>query len=107
MKRIEDIKEFKDIDTYYEISEIVEEVFQDRVEAHKHLITANKEIERLNYIVNELEKSKEKQINEYEILILKIERYLNCYQYFLETQEENNKKIANMIHEFSLGSDKE
>ena len=48
MKRIEDIKEFKDIDTYYEISEIVEEVFQDRVEAHKHLITANKEIERLN-----------------------------------------------------------
>ena len=66
-----------------------------------------KEIERLNNIINELEKSKEKQINEYEILILKIERYLNCYQYFLETQEENNKKIANMIHEFSLGSDKE
>ena len=65
------------------------------------------EIERLNNIINELEKSKEKQINEYEILILKIERYLNCYQYFLETQEENNKKIANMIHEFSLGSDKE
>ena len=56
MKRIEDIKEFKDIDTYYEISEIVEEVFQDRVEAHKHLITANKEIERLNNIINELEK---------------------------------------------------
>ena len=52
MKRIEDIKEFKDIDTYYEISEIVEEVFQDRVEAHKHLVTANKEIERLNNIIN-------------------------------------------------------
>ena len=66
----------------------------------------NEEIERLNNIINELEKSKEKQINEYEILILKIEKYLNCYQYFLETQEENNKKIANMIHEFSLGSDK-
>ena len=65
------------------------------------------EIERLNNLINELEKSKEKQINEYEILILKIERYLNCYQYFLETQEENNKKIANMIHEFSLGSDEE
>ena len=48
MKRIEDIKEFEDIDTYYEISKIVEEVFQDRVEAHKHLVTANKEIERLN-----------------------------------------------------------
>ena len=68
---------------------------------------AELEVERLNNIINELEKSKEKQINEYEILILKIERYLNCYQYFLETQEENNKKIANMIHEFSLGSDKE
>ena len=66
------------------------------------------EIERLNNIINELEKSKEKQINEYEILILKIERYLNCYQYFLETQEENNKKIANMIHEFEAkDSDKE
>ena len=56
MKRIEDIKEFKDIDTYYEISKIVDEVFQDRVEAHKHLVTANKEIERLNNIINELEK---------------------------------------------------
>ena len=54
MKRIEDIKEFKDIDTYYEISNIVAEVFQDRVEAHKHLVTANKEIERLNNIINEL-----------------------------------------------------
>ena len=53
MRRIEDIKEFKDIDTYYEISEIVNEVFQDRVEAHKHLVTANKEIERLNNIINE------------------------------------------------------
>lgn len=63
MKRIEDIKEFKDIDTYYGISNIVEEVFQDRVEAHKHLIIANKEIERLNNIINELEKwLKEAQI---------------------------------------------
>lgn len=52
MKRIKDIKEFEDIDTYYEISQIVEEVFQDRVEAHKHLVTANKEIERLNNIIN-------------------------------------------------------
>jgi hypothetical protein len=51
VKRIEDIKEFKDIDTYYEISKIVDEVFQDRVEAHKHLVTANKEIERLNKII--------------------------------------------------------
>ena len=62
MKRIEDIKEFEDIDTYYEISKIVDEVFQDRVEAHKHLVTANKEIERLNNIINELEKYLEKII---------------------------------------------
>lgn len=47
MKRIEDIKEFEDIDTYYGVSELVEEVFQDRVETHKHLVTTNKEIERL------------------------------------------------------------
>ena len=51
MKRIE-YKEFEDIDTYYEISDIVSEVFKDRVEAHKHLVTANKEIERLNNIIN-------------------------------------------------------
>ena len=64
------------------------------------------EIERLNNIIKEVREYIE-TLNEYEILILKIERYLNCYQYFLETQEENNKKIANMIHEFSLGSDEE
>lgn len=62
MKRIEDIKEFEDIDTYYEISDIVAEVFQDRVEAHKHLVTANKQIKRLNNIINELEKYLEKTI---------------------------------------------
>ena len=64
MKRIEDIKEFEDIDTYYEISNIVAEVFQDRVEAHKHLVTANKEIERLNKENEEL-KHKLKLINSY------------------------------------------
>lgn len=62
MKRIEDIKEFEDIDTYYEISKIVAEVFQDRVEAHKHLVTANKEIKRLINIINQLEKYLEKTI---------------------------------------------
>jgi hypothetical protein len=40
------------------------------------------------------------EINKYDLLIFEIRRYLNCYQYFLETQEENNKKLANMIHEF-------
>jgi len=56
VKKIEDIKDFEDIDTYYGISNIVEEIFEDRVEAHKHLVTANKEIKRLNNIINELEK---------------------------------------------------
>ena len=65
MKRIEDIKEFEDIDTYYEITNIVAEVFQDRVETHKHLVTANKEIERLNKIINELER----YINKLEVKI--------------------------------------
>lgn len=54
MKRIEDIKEFEDIDTYYDISNIVAEVFKDRVEAHKHLVTANKEIEKLNNTIDYL-----------------------------------------------------
>lgn len=65
MKKIEDIKEFEDIDTYYEISKIVDEVFQDRVEVHKHLVTANKEIERLNNIINELEKDMIFDMNDY------------------------------------------
>jgi hypothetical protein len=86
---------------YNEVAELYSKAVKKKIEYRK-------EIERLNNIINELEKSKEKQINDYEILILKIERYLNCYQYFLETQEENNKKIANMIHEFSSkDSDKE
>ena len=48
MKRIEDI------DTYYGISSMVEEIFEDRVEAHKHLVTANKENERLHSIIKEV-----------------------------------------------------
>jgi len=92
----------KELENYIEILEYEEDRLREK------LLNKDKEIERLNNIINELEKSKEKQINEYEILILKIESYLNCYQYFLETQEENNKKIANMIHEFETkDSDKE
>ncbi len=91
----------------YEMKKAFDNLTESALKLNEIVKGKNKEIERLNSIINELEKSKEKQINEYEILILKIERYLNCYQYFLETQEENNKKIAYMIHEFSLGSDKE
>ena len=61
-KMMDEIKEFEDIDTYYGISDIVAAVFKDRVEAHKHLVTANKKIERLNNIINELEKYLEKTI---------------------------------------------
>ena len=55
MKRIEDIKEFEDIDTYYGVLELVEEVFQDRVETHKHLVTATEEIERQKEIIKQLD----------------------------------------------------
>lgn len=64
MKRIEDIKEFEDIDTYYDISNIVAEVFQDRVEAYKHLVTANKEIEKLNNTIEYLLKFIEDMLDE-------------------------------------------
>ena len=87
MKRIEDIKEFKDIDTYYEISKIVDEVFQDRVEAHKHLVTANKEIERLKSRLKEYQEYVEinhKEIERLNNIINELEKYINgrieyCY----------------------------
>ena len=97
MKRIEDIKEFEDIDTYYEISNIVAEVFQDRVEAHKHLVTANKEIERLNNIIKELRKMLEhkvefhKNLDFYEDKELETQAYYNyvaCLQDFDEIVEK-------------------
>lgn len=40
------------------------------------------------------------ELQKYKNAIYKIETYINCYSpYFLETQEENNKKIASIIHE--------
>lgn len=54
MRSFKDIKKFEDIDTYYNILELVSEIFIDRVEAHKHLVSTNKEIERLNNIIDEL-----------------------------------------------------
>lgn len=92
MKRIEDIKEFEDIDTYYEISNIVAEVFQDRVEAHKHLVTANKEIERLNNIMTELEielyaKYHEHKDSECEELYAKAQEDKEILDYIKELKE--------------------
>ena len=89
MKKIEDIKEFEDIDTYYEISKIVEEVFQDRVEVHKHLVTANKEIERLNNIIDELEKD-----------------IKNLYTYGIKNNAEQKDYLLNRLQELK-GVDKE
>lgn len=40
-----------------------------------------------------------KELEEYKSAVWEIERYINAYSpYFLETQEENNKHIANIIH---------
>lgn len=50
------------------------------------------EIDRLNNIINELE--------EYKYAVYKIKQYINSYNpYFIDTQEDNNKKIANIINE--------
>ena len=40
------------------------------------------------------------ELQKYKNAIYKIKTYINSYSpYFLETQEENNKKIAFIIHE--------
>lgn len=55
------------------------------------------EIDRLNNIINELK--------EYEYAVYKIKQYINSYNpYFIDTQEKNNKKIANIINE--IGKEK-
>ena len=96
MKRIEDIKEFKDIDTYYEISKIVDEVFQDRVEAHKHLVIANKEIERLNNIINEIEKL-QKQLQQKENIIKEVREYIESYMPNYDFDKTNLLKILEIL----------
>ena len=108
MKRIEDIKEFKDIDTYYEISEIVEEVFQDRVEAHKHLITANKEIERLNNIINELE-NRDDVLEEFEDWLEKQKTRNSEWDNFIMVDGRLGIPISYLLNKLQelKGSDKE
>ena len=97
MKRIEDIKKFDDIDTYYEISSMVEEIFEDRVEAHKHLVTANEEIERLHSIIKEVREMLEhkvefhKNLDFYKDKLLETHIYYNfvaCLQDFDEIVEK-------------------
>ena len=91
MKRIENIKEFEDIDTYYEISKIVEEVFQDRVEAHKHLVTANKEIERLTAESTEWESKYYDMQDNYHNANEEIERLNNIINELEKWLEDKNK----------------
>ena len=51
------------------------------------------------YTCEEIKQLKQ-ELQKYEKTIYKIEKYINSYSpYFLETQEENNKKIATIIHE--------
>lgn len=56
------------------------------------------EIEEIKEALQEAN-SKIRELEDYKSAIWEIERYINAYSpYFLETQEENNKHIANIIH---------
>lgn len=102
MKIIEDIKEFKDIDTYYEISKIVDEVFQDRVEVHKHLVTANKEIKRLKEEYMILQNASDEVEEELQQRIDKAIEYMERYMF---SQKENYDYIH--LLDILKGVDKE
>ena len=104
MKRIEDIKEFEDIDTYYGILEIVNEVFQDRVEAHKHLVSANKEILILNNRISALENKLQQKEN----IIKEVRGYIKEAK--IGSQEVENTwavDICNMVLEILDKANKE
>lgn len=52
----------------------------------------------------EMIKSLEKELQHYKLAVHEISRYINAYYpYFTETQEQNNKKIATIIHELGAG----
>jgi hypothetical protein len=93
VKRIEDIKEFEDIDTYYGILDIVSEVFQDRIEVHKHLVTSNKEILILNNRISALEH----QLQQKENIIKEVREYITSYESIETIQQfdhnKNNKDL--------------
>lgn len=45
-----------------------------------------------------------KELQHYKLAVHEISRYINAYYpYFTETQEQNNKKIATIIHELGAG----
>lgn len=80
----------------------------------EYIFVGNAQLKTRDYIkqlekeIGKLEEEYDNMVHEYDFLISNIRDYLNCYQYFLQTQEENNKYIANMIHDFeNKDSDKE
>lgn len=85
---------FKDIDENgiekeMTLSEMIESLIENNGKLGDLLCQKSKEVEQSN---NKLQK--------YKNAIYKIKTYINSYSpYFLETQEENNKKIASIIHE--------
>lgn len=56
----DELKRYEDIETYYDevqdYSKLIQELQCDRVEVLKQIVNKNKEIERLNNIINELDK---------------------------------------------------
>ena len=64
-----ELKRYEDIETYYDevqdYTKLIKELQCDRVEALKQIVNKNKEIERLNNIINELEKCWKDQQEKY------------------------------------------
>ena len=56
----DELKRYEDIETYYDevqdYSKLIQELQCDRVEVLKQIVNKNKEIERLNNIINGMEK---------------------------------------------------
>ena len=54
----EELKEYEKIESYYDYLEQAEhffrDVFGDRVESQKYIVRANKEIERLNHLLEDI-----------------------------------------------------
>ena len=54
----DELKRYEDIETYYDevqdYSKLIQELQCDRVEVLKQIVNKNKEIERLNNIINEI-----------------------------------------------------
>ena len=67
----DELKKYEEIETYYDeiqdYSKLIQELQCDRVEALKQIVKKNKEIARLNKIIDELEKHLKYQIKDFEV----------------------------------------